>query len=130
MKQKKRVPKRRFKGFTDEWETFILSDITDVYDGTHQTPKYVNRGVMFLSVENIKSLKSNKYISKEAFTKGFKNFPEKGDVLMTRIGDIGTANVLEVDKYVAYYVSLALLKTKNVYPYFLVANISSTPVQT
>jgi len=130
VKQKKRVPKRRFKGFTDEWETFILSDITDVYDGTHQTPKYVNRGVMFLSVENIKSLKSNKYISKEAFTKGFKNFPEKGDVLMTRIGDIGTANVLEVDKYVAYYVSLALLKTKNVYPYFLVANISSTPVQT
>ena len=50
---------------------------------------------MFLSVENIHSLKSNKYISYEDFERDFKIFPEKGDVLMTRIGDIGTANVVE-----------------------------------
>ncbi|MFD1363281.1 restriction endonuclease subunit S [Lentibacillus salinarum] len=129
MEQKKLVPKRRFEEFDYEWNTYILSDITDVYDGTHQTPKYVNKGVMFLSVENIRTLHSDKFISQEAFKEEFKNYPEKGDVLMTRIGDIGTGSVVEIDGLIAYYVSLALLKTKDVCPYFLVANISSTSVQ-
>jgi len=74
---------------------------------------------MFLSVENITTLTSNKYISNEDFEKYYKIFPEKGDVLMTRIGDIGTPNVVESSEKIAYYVSLALLKLKNTDPYFL-----------
>ena len=74
---------------------------------------------MFLSVENITTLTSNKYISNEDFEKYYKIFPEKGDVLMTRIGDMGTPNVVESSEKIAYYVSLALLKLKNTDPYFL-----------
>ena len=74
---------------------------------------------MFLSVENITTLTSNKYIYNEDFEKYYKIFPEKGDVLMTRIGDIGTPNVVESSEKIAYYVSLALLKLKNTDPYFL-----------
>ena len=74
---------------------------------------------MFLSVENITTLTSNKYISNVDFEKYYKIFPEKGDVLMTRIGDIGTPNVVESSEKIAYYVSLALLKLKNTDPYFL-----------
>jgi len=44
---------------------------------------------------------------------------------MTRIGDIGTANIVETEKPVAYYVSLALLKKKALNPYFLKAVIHS-----
>jgi len=84
---------------------------------------------MFLSVENIKTLHSEKYISEEAFEKEFKFRPEKGDVLMTRIGDIGTANVVETDGPIAYYVSLALLKQKQLNPYFLQASIHSPSMQ-
>jgi type I restriction enzyme S subunit len=84
---------------------------------------------MFLSVENIKSLKSEKYISEEDFIKDFNIFPEKGDVLMTRIGDIGTANVVESNEPKAYYVSLALLKRKALDPYFLKESISSETVK-
>src|SRR5699024_12032904 len=72
--------------------------------------KYTSEGIKFLSVENIKTLNSNKFISKEAFEKEFKIRPEFGDVLMTRIGDVGTPNVVETNEYLAYYVSLALLK--------------------
>ena len=106
-----------------------MSDLTEVYDGTHQTPKYTDSGIMFLSVENIKTLQSVKYISEEAFKAEFKVFPEKGDVLMTRIGDIGTANVFELNEPTAYYVSLALLKCKELDPYFLKESIYSETVK-
>ncbi|WP_373845582.1 restriction endonuclease subunit S, partial [Clostridium sp.] len=86
------IPEIRFTGFIGAWERRKLKELSDVYDGTHQTPQYTDSGVMFLSVENIKTLQSKKYISKEAFKKEFKIFPEKGDILMTRIGDIGTVN--------------------------------------
>ena len=84
---------------------------------------------MFLSVENIATLKSNKYISQEAFERDYKNYPEKGDILMTRIGDVGTPNVVETTEKVAFYVSLALLKPKNIDSYFLCNAICSPEFQ-
>lgn len=80
---------------------------------------------MFLSVENISTLKSEKYISEESFNRDFKVYPKKGDVLMTRIGDIGTPNVVETTEKVAYYVSLALLKPIDIDSYFLCNSILS-----
>lgn len=74
---------------------------------------------MFLSVENIATLKSEKYISEEAFERDYKVYPEKGDILMTRIGDVGTTNVVETAEKVAFYVSLALLKPNGIDSYFL-----------
>ena len=84
---------------------------------------------MFLSVENIKDLKSEKYISYEDFKKDFKIYPEKNDILMTRIGDIGTTNIVRENTLKAYYVSLALLKCKNINPYYLNTAIKSNHVQ-
>lgn len=128
MMSKKR-PQLRFEGFTDDWEQRKLNEVSDIYDGTHQTPKYQDDGVMFLSVENIKTLTSNKFISREAFEDEFKIRPQRGDVLMTRIGDIGTANVVETDEDLAYYVSLALFKSEELNPYFLQASIYAPFVQ-
>ena len=56
------VPEIRFKGFTDAWEQRKLGEVADIYDGVHQTPIYTDSGIIFLSVENIGTLKSNKYI--------------------------------------------------------------------
>ena len=125
----KKSPQLRFEGFTDDWEERKLNEVSDIYDGTHQTPKYQDDGVMFLSVENIKTLTSNKFISREAFEDEFKIRPQRGDVLMTRIGDIGTANVVETDEDLAYYVSLALFKSEELNPYFLQASIYAPFVQ-
>ena len=89
---------------------YRLDDICNVYDGTHQTPDYKSSGVKFVSVENIKDLYgTTKYISESDFEK-YKIKPQKDDVLMTRIGDIGTPAIVTSDEPLAYYVSLALLR--------------------
>ena len=48
---------------------------------------------------------------------------------MTRIGDVGTTNVVTDNTLKAYYVSLALLKYKNTNPYFLSNAMQSNYVQ-
>lgn len=122
--------KTRLVKLSDEWEEALLSDICKIYDGTHQTPKYTLTGVRFVSVENIADLhSSNKYISFEAYQSDFKVYPKKGDILMTRIGDIGTPNVVETDEPLAYYVSLALFKNITVNSRFLHYYIMSSVFQ-
>ena len=120
---------RRFCSATIFWEQRKLGELVGVYDGTHQTPEYTSDGIMFLSVENIKSLKSEKFISEEAFYRDYKVYPQEGDVLMTRIGDVGTPNVVETTDKIAFYVSLALLKPLKIDSYFLCYNICSTSFQ-
>ena len=107
------------------WEQRKLGDVAAVYDGVHQTPDYQDEGVMFLSVENIETLTSQKFISREAFGRDYPVYPKRGDVLMTRIGDIGTSNVVETDDKLAFYVSLALLKPLNVDSYYLDKSLQS-----
>ena len=122
-------PEIRFAGFTDAWELRELGDIVGIYDGVHQTPNYQNSGIMFLSVENIATLKSSKFISEEDFKRDYKVYPQENDILMTRIGDVGTTNVVTDNGLKAYYVSLALLKYKGTDPYFLSNAIQSDYVQ-
>ena len=124
-----KVPQIRFEGFTEDWEQRKLGDIVGIYDGVHQTPNYQNSGVMFLSVENIATLKSSKFISEEDFKRDYKVFPQENDILMTRIGDVGTTNVVTDNGLKAFYVSLALLKYKSTDPYFLSNAIQSDYVQ-
>ncbi len=94
-----------------EWKT--LGEVSFYYDGTHQTPKYVDKGVPFVSVQDIKNIYgTKKYISKEDFEK-FKVKPAKGDLFMTRIGDIGTCAIIQNNDDLAYYVTLALIKPKS-----------------
>ncbi len=129
MDKKSLKPQLRFKGFTDAWEQRKVSSVAGVYDGVHQTPDYQDDGIMFLSVENISTLRSEKFISEEAFKKGYKVYPEKGDILMTRIGDVGTPNVVETSEKIAFYVSLALLKPHGIDSYFLKNAIQSSRFQ-
>ena len=113
------IPEIRFNGVANAWEQHKLGELVGIYDGVHQTPDYQDSGIMFLSVENIATLKSEKYITEEAFERDYKVYPEKGDILMTRIGDVGTTNVVETVEKVAFYVSLALLKPNGIDSYFL-----------
>ena len=93
------------------WEIKKVKDVATVYDGVHQTPEYVSSGIKFASVENIDNpFMTEKFITKDAFEKNFKNKAQKGDVLLTRIGTIGKAYYIDNDEELAYYVSLALLK--------------------
>lgn len=130
--KKSLVPHRRFKEFQNAgaWEQRKLGDVAVIFDGTHQTPKYTDSGIKFVSVENIATLETEKYISQKAYENEYSNKQaEKGDILMTRIGNIGTAKMIEKDEPLAYYVTLALLKPQNIDSNFLVWGISSPEVQ-
>ena len=105
----KEYPNLRLKGFTDAWEQRKLNDIAKVYDGIHETPNYTTYGIPFASVENIRTLATKKYVSKNFYEEKFKIKPQYNDILMTRIGDIGTSNVVSKVP-LAYYVSLALIR--------------------
>ncbi len=108
------------KGFNDEWSETELIKICKVFDGTHQTPKYTNSGIRFVSVENIKNIYfSEKHISKQDYDRDFSVRPEKNDILMTRIGDIGTPCIVTTDEPIAFYVSLALFKSIQINSLFL-----------
>ena len=115
-----KVPTLRFRNFHDAWEKSTIDQKAKVYDGTHQTPIYTKNGVKFVSVENINDLYSNtKFISIDDYIKDFKYVPNTNDILMTRIGDIGTPALVTGNEALAYYVSLALLKVKNLESRFL-----------
>ena len=96
-----------------DWEEKTVGDIAVVRDGTHQTPKYVNQGVPFYSVENVtaNNFTNTKFISYNEHSFLTKNWKiEKGDVLMTRIGSIGVCKYIDWEVDASFYVSLALLK--------------------
>ena len=97
------------------WKKVKLGEVVDVYDGTHQTPNYVDNGIPFYSVENVTAneFEHTKYITEEEHQLlTSKHRIEKGDVLMTRIGSIGVCKLVNWEVNASFYVSLALLKIK------------------
>lgn len=111
------TPQRRFPEFQDRpgWIEKQLKDISSsIFDGTHQTPAYTTEGVPFYSVENLVSGNKNKFISREDYIVATnKNKPEKGDILLTRIGKIGFSQVVDWDHDFSVYVTLAVIKKSN-----------------
>ena len=100
------------------WLNKRLKDVAKIFDGTHQTPIYVENGIPFYSVENVtgNNFKDTKFISEDVFQKENNRVKlEKGDILMTRIGDIGTIRLIDWDVCASFYVSLALIKIKQEY---------------
>lgn len=127
------VPKLRFEGFEGDWEEKKLKDISSsIFDGTHQTPTYTKVGVPFYSVENLVSGNKNKFISNEDYlTATKKNKPEKGDILLTRIGKIGFSTVVSWDHDFSVYVTLAVIKKSGLFDsYYLHYFMQSSRYQT
>ncbi len=134
MSKEKLIPELRFPEFKKEgeWEENVLSNITDaIFDGTHQTPAYTESGIPFFSVENIVSGNKNKFTSKEDYKIATnKNKPEKGDILLTRIGKIGFSSIVNWDYEFSIYVKLACVKqSKKFNSYYLHSYFQSSTYQ-
>ncbi|MEX9437067.1 restriction endonuclease subunit S [Klebsiella pneumoniae] len=98
-----------------EWIQTCLGTISKAYDGTHQTPNYVEFGVPFYSVEHVTAdnFDDTKYISEDVFEQESKRVSiQQGDILMTRIGDIGTVKYINWIPRASFYVSLSLIKVR------------------
>jgi len=92
-----------------------------IKDGTHQTPHYTEdkiNGYKFLSSKDVMSQKINwkniKYIPKELHETLYASTqPQKNDILMSKNGvNYGVAAVNDTDEVFDIYVSLALLRPK------------------
>ena len=118
MEKQKNIPVLRFPEFEGEWLEKSLNEFSRVYDGTHQTPNYVENGIPFYSVEQVTANDFNKtkFISESVYEKEKKRvIIERGDILLTRIGNIGTPKYIDWDVKASFYVSLALIKKSNKY---------------
>lgn len=94
MTENRKTPKLRFKGFTDAWEQRKLDNITDVRDGTHDSPQYVETGHPFITSKNVKdgfiNYEDIQHISDKDYEEINKRSKvDKNDILMGMIGTIG-----------------------------------------
>ncbi|MDE2740541.1 MAG: restriction endonuclease subunit S [Gemmatimonadota bacterium] len=108
--------KSRLPGFSkdEDWGVLELRELcTHIVDGTHYTPKYVPYGIPFYSVENVTAddFTDVKYISESEHNLLIRRCnPQRGDILLTRIGSLGDTKLIDWDVNASIYVSLALLK--------------------
>ncbi len=94
MEQKKKMPQVRFKGYDDTWEQRKLENISDVKDGTHDSPKYVQNGHPFITSKNVGDGFINyddiQYVSDKDYDEiNRRSKVDIHDILMGMIGTIG-----------------------------------------
>ena len=129
-----KVPKIRFDGFTDDWEQRKLSEISDVRDGTHDSPSYLNDGHPFVTSKNVKDGYINyddiKYISDEDFEAINKRSKvDVNDILMGMIGTIGNLALIRTEPDFAIK-NVALIKdTKQVSYMYLYHYLQSSSTE-
>jgi len=98
------------------WVWCRLGDLVyKLTDGAHHTPTYTTSGVPFLSVKDMSSGKidfgNTKFISTEQHADLYKRCdPERGDILLTKVGTTGVPVLIDTDREFSLFVSVALLK--------------------
>ena len=98
------------------WEWVRFSQLYwQLTDGTHSTPKYKEEGIPFLSVKDMSSGKisfsNTKYISAEEHSLlSQRCHPQKGDLLLSKVGTTGIPLIIDTDREFSIFVSLALIK--------------------
>jgi type I restriction enzyme, S subunit len=115
------------------WERVQLGRLcTQVSDGPHFSPTYVDAGVMFISARNIRvdgwSLDDAKYVSEADYQEFCKRVvPEVGDVLYTKGGTTGIARVVDLVERFQVWVHVAVLKLKRdiVMPQYVAYGLNS-----
>ena len=120
-KEKRRVPKLRFPGFTEDWEQCKLSDLTDaIGDGLHGTPKYNEQGeVAFINGNNLVDGhivvdETTKFVNEEELSLDDKKITDT-TLLMSINGTIGNVaryqgEKIKLGKSVAYITPNKILR--------------------
>lgn len=104
----------------DSWVWVRLGTLVSlVTDGTHKTPQYVDKGIPFLSVQNISKgffdFTKIKYITEEEHEKLIKRVkPQLNDILICRVGTLGKALKCTLNIEFSIFVSLGLIRLVNV----------------
>jgi type I restriction enzyme S subunit len=115
------------------WVKKKLGEVCDVRDGTHESPKYQENGVMFITSKNLVNgnidFSDVSFISEMDATKiNQRSKVAKGDILMSMIGTIGNAVLIEIEPNFCIK-NVALVKPKYINGKFLTQTIQSQKFQ-
>lgn len=98
------------------WEFKELNQITEVKDGTHDSPKYIKEGIPFVTQKNIKpnglTLEDTKFITVKDHDKFYKRSNVTfGDILISMIGANRGMSAIVDDKRVFSIKNVGLIKS-------------------
>ncbi|GEB77011.1 restriction endonuclease subunit S [Sporolactobacillus inulinus] len=111
MEKRRVAPEIRFDGFFDDWEQRKLSDIKDVRDGTHDSPRYFQEGHPLVTSKNLTESGLDfvdvSFISDEDFEAIIRRSKvDKGDIILGMIGTIGNPVIVDRDDFAIKNVAL------------------------
>ncbi|MCD5560707.1 restriction endonuclease subunit S [Lactobacillus delbrueckii subsp. lactis] len=89
MKDEKKAPKLRFKGFTDDWEQCKLGDVTSSYSGgtpTASTSNYYGGAIPFIRSGEISKDSTELTITEEGLNNSAAKLVKRGDILYALYG--------------------------------------------
>ena len=137
MEKKEKAPVLRFKDTNGKdypaWEQRKLEEITDVRDGTHDSPKYIVSGNPLLTSKNVKEGYINyddvQFISDNDFEKiNQRSKVDTNDILMGMIGTIGNLALIREEPDFAIK-NVALIKDlKQANQYYIYSYLQSPVV--
>ncbi|GAC23276.1 type I restriction enzyme, S subunit [Paraglaciecola mesophila KMM 241] len=115
-----KVPEHHLKDeeypIDNSWEWVSLDVLSSkIVDGVHHKPEYIEEGIPFMSVKDIKNGKISfdfcKYISEKTHKEIHPRCnPARGDLLITKSGTIGRTAIIDTDDVFDLFVSVALIK--------------------
>ncbi|WP_201599726.1 restriction endonuclease subunit S [Psychrobacter immobilis] len=109
---KKRLLDESGKRFEGEWEEVKLGDVSDVRDGTHDSPEFIDVGYPLITSKNLLSsgrldLSNVKLISEEDYLQiNKRSNVNNGDILFGMIGTIGNPVRVKSSNYAIKNVAL------------------------
>ena len=117
----------------EAWRMESLGAVCDVRDGTHESPRFFDSGVPFVTSKNIVNgqldLENVSYIStSDAIEFDKRSKVDRNDILMSMIGTIGSAVLINFEPTFCIK-NVALLKPRKVAPPFLIQLINSPVFQ-
>lgn len=109
--------KRRLPGFVEAWKVKTLDSLLEspVTDGPHLTPKFFDRGIPFLSVNNLvdgkidwSDLRYISYTDHQEFSR--KCRPRLGDILFGKAASVGKVALVETESEFNIWSPIALIR--------------------
>lgn len=122
MKQKRRVPKRRFEGFTGDWRTQKMDEIAEFYSGgtpSVRNSSYYGGDIPFIRSAEINACTTELFITKKGLSNSSAKMVDVGDILYALYG--ATSGEVGVSKiYGAINQAILAIKPiRNINNYFL-----------
>ena len=107
----KKVPQLRFNGYSDAWVQRNLGEWSNVRDGTHASPKYIDQGHPMVTSKNLTDsgldMSDVSYLTDEDFNEINKRSKvDIGEILFGRSGTIGKPVIVDRDDFAIKNVAL------------------------